>query len=614
MFNSNYPSNQKLLTLTSVNINGTALNIDTSVNFRNALFYLNSNNRIGILNTTPQYTLDIGGDINLTGNIYKDGQMILTEFADVSLWSSLPGYIFYNGGSVGIGTTENPSAYLFYVNGTSYFLSTVTLDGNLDVNATIMCDDIIVSDTATITNLNVTGTTSLNGLVSTGLINTNGLTVTSGDINVTSGNINAPGSTITCLNCYVTNQSTFASNVTFEENVTVLGKLNCLDNFNVNNKLTIYAPSGNIVTNGSVSIGNSVSVGSSLEVSGYSEFYKATVNNDLNINGNLYVGTGSTNLHDLTVVDTTNLNGNVSIDSKNVTVDTTSQNVTIGYSTISSSVTTGALVIKGGVGIGVNLNVAGPIISGSGTSKFLDLTVTNDLNVNGLTSLYSGAKIFGDNYIYGDLYVESESSYGGTINGVNLNIGNLSSSLVSALTIDSSGNLNTIGNIELDQNLTVGGNVIIEGNLTLSGTTSSFAGGIITNSRFIQDTLATYSVYPTYSGSTFIIISHSILNTIYLPSTNTIGTYYKFVVGPGYTSVGNTINIQINLSTPIITMFGLIDNASTYTSISSANILTFNSNAPGDFVELSVVSTSSTGNYAYYINAKSSNSNGFLFS
>lgn len=610
MFNSNYPTNQKLLTLTSVNINGTNLNIDTSINFRNALFYLNSNNKIGILNTTPQYTLDIAGDINLTGNIYKNGQMVLTEFADVSLWSSLPGYIFYNGGSVGIGTTSNPSPYLFYVNGTSYFLSTVTLDGNLDVNATIMCDDIIVSDTATIANLDVTGITNINGLVSTALINTNGLTVSSGDINVTSGNINAPDSTITCLNCYVTNQSTFASNVTFEENVTVLGKLSCLDNFNVNNKLTIYSVSGNIVTNGSATIGNSVSVGSSLEVGGYSEFYKATVNNDLNINGNLYVDTGSTNLHDLTVTDTTNLNGNVSIDSGNITVNTTLQKVNIEYSTISTSVSTGALVIDGGVGIGTNLNVGGSIISTLGISRFIDLTVTDNLIVNGETTLNSGAQIFGDNYIYGDLNVELP---GGTINGLNLNIGNYSSPFGSALTIDSSGNLNTIGNIELNENLTVGGDVLIQGNLTLSGTTSSFAGGIITNSRFIQDTLPTYDVYPTYSGSTFIIITHNTLNTINLPSTNTIGTYYKFIVGPGYSGT-SFITIQISPSTPIITMFGLIDNANTYTSISSASVLTFNSNAPGDFIEVSLVSTSASGNYAYYINGKSSNSNGFTFS
>jgi hypothetical protein len=322
------------------------------------------------------------------------------------------------------------------------------------------------------------------------------------------------------------------------------------------------------------------------------------------------VGTGSTNLHDLTVTDTTNLNGNVSIDSGNITVNTTSQNVTIEYSTISTSITSGALVVDGGVGIGINLNVAGPIISGSGTCKFIDLTVNDNLIVNGETTLNSGASIYGDNYIYGDLNVESP---GGTINGQYLNIGISSSPLVSALTIDSSGNLNTIGNIELDENLTVGGDVLIEGNLTLSGTASSFAGGIITNSRFIQDTLAAYSVYTTYSGSTFIIISHNTLNTINLPSTNTTGTYYKFIVGPGYSGT-SVVTIQINPSTPTITMFGLIDNAGTYISISSATVITFNSNAPGDFIEVSLVSTSASGNYAYYINGKSSNSNGFTYS
>ncbi len=614
MFNSNYPTNLKLLTLTSTTINGSNLNIDTSVNFRNALLYLNSPNKIGILNAVPQYTLDIAGDINLTGNIYKDGQMILTEFADVSLWSTLPGYIFYNGGSVGIGTTSDPTPYLFYVNGTSYFASNVTLNGNLNSNSIITCNDIVVSDTATINNLDVSGITNLNGLTSSNPIDTNGLVVSSGNINVSSGDIIAPGSTITCLNCYVTNQSTFASNVTFEENVSVIGKLNCVDNFNVNNKLTIYGPSGNIVTSGSATIANSVSIGSSLEVGGYSEFYKATINNDLNINGNLYVNTGSTNLHDLTVTDGTNLNGNVSIDSGNVLFNssssTTTPNVIIKYPTVSTSSTSGALVVTGGVGIGKNLITGGSITSLSGTSNFIDINVIDDLTVNGYTVLNSDTKVYANTDIYGDLNVELP---GGTINALNLNIGNLSSPLVPSLSIDSDGNLNTTGNIELNQNLTVGGDVLIEGNLTLSGSTSSFAGGIITNSRFIQDTLATYDIYTTYSGSTFIIISHDILDTINLPSTNTTGTYYKFIIGPGYTN-SSTIDIQINSSSPNITMFGLIDNASTYTSVSSASVLTLNSNVAGDFVEISLVSTSSTGDYAYYINAKSSNSNGFLYS
>ena len=40
----------------------------------------------------------------------------------------------------------------------------------------------------------------------------------------------------------------------------------------------------------------------------------------------------------------------------------------------------------------------------------------------------------------------------------------------------------------------------------------------------------------------------------------------------------------------------------------------FNNNSQGDFIEVTVVLTSATGDYSYYINAKSSNTNGFLSS
>ena len=88
-----YSSNQKMLNLTSVNIYGSNLSIDTSVNFRNNLFYLNSNDRIGILKNNPQYTLDISGDINYTGNIYNNGSIITTETTSNSLWSNNSGNI-----------------------------------------------------------------------------------------------------------------------------------------------------------------------------------------------------------------------------------------------------------------------------------------------------------------------------------------------------------------------------------------------------------------------------------------------------------------------------------------------------------------------------------------
>jgi hypothetical protein len=605
-----YSSNQKMLNLTSVNIYGSNLSIDTSVNFRNNLFYLNSNDKIGILKNNPQYTLDVSGDINFTGNIYNNGSIITTETTSNSLWSNNSGNIFYTGGGVGIGTSSNPSPYLLYVNGSSYFVSQVNINDSLDVNSYITCDNIIVSDTTTSTNLEITGTTELNGLTSSSLITTNGLTILTGDLNITNGDIIAPGSTISCLNLYVTDQTSFSSSVVFDENVTVLGKLYCLNNFDVNNKFLVNSSSGNISTTGSATITNSVSIGSTLNVAGFSELYKAKINNDLTINGNLYVETGSTSLNNLTVNNLTILNGNVSIDSSNVLVNKITESVEINYPTLSTSIDSGALVVSGGVGIGGNLIVQYPIVSLSGQSEFIDLTVNNDFISNGPAELKSGAEIYGNTYIYGNLICDEP---GGTINAVTgLDVGesSIGSGSGSALTIDSSGNLTTEGNVQIGQDLIVEGNIVAEGNLNLAGV-ANFSGGIITNSRFIQDTSSTYNIYTTYSGSNFVIVGHSTLNSIVFPSTDTPGANYKFIIGPGYVSgTGNVVSIQSSS----ISIFGLIDNMGTYTSVSSITTITLNSNAPGDFIEFNVVLTNSSGGYSYWFNAKSSQSDGFTFS
>lgn len=611
MFNSNLMSNNlKLLNLTSTNISGSNLNIDSSVNFRSGLFYLNSNNRIGVLKTNPQYTLDISGDINFTGNIYNNGTIVTTETASTSLWSNASGYIYFNGGNVGIGTSTNNLPYLFYVNGTSYFVSQAIFNSLLSVNSTITCNDIIVSDTTMTKDLDATGITTLNGLESSSVITTNGLVNNSGNINIVSGDINAPNSTITCSNFYSTNQGTFASNVTFEENVSILGKLNCVDNFNINNKLLIYGSSGNIITTGSGSFGNSVSIESSLNVNGFTELNKTKINNDLEINGNLNV-VGSSGFEDITVNNITTLNNNLSVDADNFFVNTTGSQVSIGYLTPSTSTNSGALVVSGGVGIEGNLNVNYGISSSSGTSEFNQIIVSDNLEVAGETILYSDLQIYGLTTISNDLVCELP---GGTITALTgLNVGSNSSPSGPALTVNSSGNLSTVGNIQLDQNLTVGGNILTQGNLNLSGI-GNFFGGMVLNSRFIQDNVSTYNLVTSYSGSTFVIVSHNTLSTIYLPINDIAGSNYKFVIGPGYVSgVGNIITIQINPMTfPALSFFGLVDNNGTYLSISSATTITLNSNACGDFIEILCVIVDSSGLLGYYINCKSSQSNGFI--
>lgn len=69
-----------------------------------------SNTRVGINRVDPQYNLDVTGDINFTGNLYKNGSLFSTGGGS-SVWSESTGNISRSSGYVGIGTT-NPLTYL----------------------------------------------------------------------------------------------------------------------------------------------------------------------------------------------------------------------------------------------------------------------------------------------------------------------------------------------------------------------------------------------------------------------------------------------------------------------------------------------------------------------
>ncbi|QIG60028.1 hypothetical protein [Dishui Lake large algae virus 1] len=84
---------------------------------------------IGIGTTiTSSYSINVVGDINVAGNIYKDG----IPFSGASQWTTGGSNIYYTTGNVGIGTTT--PLYNLHVEGTSYLNGTVTTNNN-NINA-----------------------------------------------------------------------------------------------------------------------------------------------------------------------------------------------------------------------------------------------------------------------------------------------------------------------------------------------------------------------------------------------------------------------------------------------------------------------------------------------
>ena len=126
--------------------------------------------KIGIANQSPAYTLDIGGDVNFTGSIYRNGQAYGS-----SMWTANGTDVFYTGGNFGLGTTS--PGYTLDVSGGARITQAITV-GSMsvtDVQATAISSGSlrVANDVRIGGDLYVTGTTYSVNVTTSNVIDTN---------------------------------------------------------------------------------------------------------------------------------------------------------------------------------------------------------------------------------------------------------------------------------------------------------------------------------------------------------------------------------------------------------------------------------------------------------
>jgi len=131
------------------------------------LFYVDTtNNLIGICTTSPAFKLDVSGDINLTGNFFKNGATVMIG----GEWSNNSSGDIFNlnlaSGFVGIGTSA--PAFDLDVSGEINTTNSYRINGTQVVTSTALGSNIINSSLQTLgilTSVTVAGDSRLNGFV-----------------------------------------------------------------------------------------------------------------------------------------------------------------------------------------------------------------------------------------------------------------------------------------------------------------------------------------------------------------------------------------------------------------------------------------------------------------
>ena len=531
--------------------------------------------KIGVAKTNPAFSVDVSGDINFTGTLYKNGSV----YSGSSIWDTNGTKVFYTAGNLGLGTND----------------PTVKLDvvGDIKASGKVSAGSIetgsgyvgsLWATSSTLTDTSITRMTA-GGAVIADLVSTN---ISSGALNVTSivsdhltgisgtiGSIkatNASIGSITASNVILTNEvATNISTGTLHASGGITAgsiKATSIESSSINitgitaaNALISGVESVNVnatnitATNALISGVNSTNIHAT-NVTASSALITGINSSNINVTNisasSFVFGSGVVS----TAITAANFHGSY----VHATVSATAENL------VGSAATIGSIVVTNGVasnisagGLAVTNAVAGTISAGvlqastgitSASAKITTLdstnaTVTNfsagsfALGYGNATGISAGN--FHGQYIHGTASVTAENliSTAATMASVimtkatvtNASLTNVSAGTIIASTgiTAGSGSISTLSSTNATitnlnaTNITIGNiqDLTIGGNLTVSGTTTTVNVETIT----IEDNLLVVNSGPAGSADGGILVKRYTTGTS--GPVNYAGIFYK---------------------------------------------------------------------------------------
>ena len=419
-------------------------------------------------NITATANVDVGYDLNVTGNAFVSSNVVVTGNTDISSELSVSGNVVVlsnittssNLQVSGNITTSNNLTVTKDSNtlGNVVVLGNITTSNDLTVvgNTFIQSNAVITGNTDISSELNVAG----NVFVSSNAVIT-GNTDISSELNVT-GNVFVSSNAIITGNTDISSELNVAGNVFVSSNAVITGNTDISSELNV---------AGNVFVDSNIIVSGNTDISSELNVSGNAYILSNAVitgntdiSSELNVAGNVFVASNAIVTGNTDISSELNVSGNAYVLSNAIITGNT--DISSELNVTGNAYVLSNIIVSGNTDISSELNVSGNVYASS------NIDVARDLNITGNIYALTDIIVTGNTYATTDVDVTNDLNVSG--NTFIQKTAQVTGNVVAKSHVNVTGNvnvskeLNVTGNAYISKELDVTGNVFVDSNVVVT--------------------------------------------------------------------------------------------------------------------------------------------------